>query len=66
MKWKQDGNKFAVTGFGHAFGKRARSMTSRFDFAVVEALRRQLLDGHFGCTSAGKRQVARCRAEFPF
>lgn len=36
-------NRFKV--FGHALGRRARSMSCRFDFAVAEAMRRKLLDG---------------------
>lgn len=64
MKLEQDGNKRIFTCFGNAIGKRVRSMNSRFDFAVVEALRRELLDGHFYCASVGNNHATRHRVEF--
>lgn len=54
MKLEHDGKKDGFTGYGFAIGKKGRSMSPRFGFAVGEALRRELLDGRFGFAPEGR------------
>ena len=62
MKLEQDKKMDVFTRFGLAVGKSARGKGPRFDFAVGEALRRELLEGRFCAAPEGHRHAARRRA----
>ena len=62
MKLEQDRKMHVFTRIGLAVGKRARGMGPRFDFAVGEALRRELLEGRFCAAPEGHRPAVRRRA----
>lgn len=63
MKLEQDGTKRVFTCFGLAVGKKtARGTAPRCDFAVGEALRRELLEGRFRAAPEGRPPGGRRRA----
>lgn len=62
MKLEQDSKTHVFTRLALAIGKRARGTGPRFDFAVAEALRRELMEGRFRAAPEGHRPAARRRA----